>query len=74
MMWLTAISGSDGVIANAVTYAAACAAACMPRFCADCAAVCNQVTIGMAAAIARSLLAPVHTALREARLVANSAA
>ena len=53
------------VIPTPSIYAAACAVARAPRCCACSAAVCSQPTIGVAAAVARSLPGPVHTALRD---------
>ncbi|BBX56367.1 hypothetical protein MSHO_17120 [Mycobacterium shottsii] len=60
-MWFIAISGSGGVAASASACAAACANACVARAFARAEAVANQLTIGTAAAIARSPLSPLHT-------------
>ncbi|CFR76794.1 Uncharacterised protein [Mycobacterium tuberculosis] len=74
MMWLAAISGSDGVVAMAWVYAAACAVACIARVLACVDAVCSQTTIGVAAASALSLPPPVQASPREFRRAVNSTA
>ena len=61
VMWFSSISGSGGVVAIAVVYDVACAAACSERFIACSDNMRSQMTIGVVAAMARSLACPVHT-------------
>ncbi len=72
--WFCSISGIGGVAASATEYALACADACRARFWAWAAVVRNHTTIGMVAWTARSLAAPLHTAVRLASAPASSSA
>ena len=74
VMWFVSISGSCGVVVAAVDQAVACAADCMARFCACSDSILSQTTIGIDAAMARSLAMPCHICASDARLAASSSA